>query len=162
MKRRYFVIDIEKCIGCFNCLHACKDEHVGNNWLPVTLPQKLHEQYWLTTKEKVRGQHPMIDVAYLTEPCGHCEEALCVQKGNGAVYRREDGVVLIDQSKATGDLSKLCPFGKISWNEEQGVSQKCTFCAHLLDEGWEQPRCAQACHLGALQMRYEEREDMEK
>ena len=162
MKQRYFVFDTEKCIGCFNCLHACKDEHVGNDFSPVTLPQKLHRQYWLTTTQRVRGQFPMIDVAYLTEPCGHCADAPCVKNGNGAVVRRPDGVVLIDPEKARGmgDLSHLCPFGKISYNEEQGVSQKCTFCAHLLDAGWEKPRCVQACPLRALDMELAEPEEM--
>ena len=152
MKRRYFIFDVEKCIGCFNCLHACKDEHVGNDFSPISLPQKLHRQYWITTTETVRGQFPMVDVAYLTEPCGHCENAPCLASGNGVIFRRNDGIILIDPEKAkeAGDLSGACPFGKISFNEEQGVSQKCTFCAHLLDAGWQQPRCTQACPLGAL------------
>ena len=160
MKRRYFVFDAKKCIGCFNCLHACKDEHVGNDFSPITLPQKLHQQYWLTTTELVRGQFPTIDVSYLTEPCGHCEDAPCLTESSGVIFKRDDGVILIDpiKAKGAGDLSALCPFGKISYNEEQDVSQKCTFCAHLLDEGWEQPRCAQACPLGAIKMEYVEPE----
>ena len=164
MKRRYFVFDAEKCIGCFNCLHACKDEHVGTGFLPVSLPQKLHRQYWLSTKETVRGRFPMIDVAYLTEPCGHCENAPCIASGKGAVIKRDDGVVLIDpeRAKTAGDLSGSCPFGKISFNEEHGVSQKCTFCAHLLDEGREQPRCVQSCPLGALTTEYSEPGSTEK
>jgi len=164
MKRRYFVLDIEKCIGCFNCLHACKDEHVNNDWSPVALPQMLHHEYWLTTTEHVRGQHPMVDVAYLTEPCNHCEHAPCVANGKGAVYRRDDGVVLIDpqRAKALGDISNACPYGKITYNWERGVSQKCTFCAHLLDDGWEEPRCVQACPVpGALASRYCEPEEMD-
>ena len=28
--------------------------------------------------------------------------------------------------------------------------QKCTFCAHLLDEGWKQPRCVEVCPTQAL------------
>jgi Fe-S-cluster-containing dehydrogenase component len=163
MKRRYFIFDIEKCIGCFNCLHACKDEHVGNDFSPVSLPQKLHQQYWITTTERVRGQFPMVDVAYLTEPCNHCQDAPCVRNSNGIIQRREDGIVLIDPEKAkgAGDLSHLCPFGKISYNDEYGVSQKCTFCAHLLDAGWQQPRCVQACPLGTLHMEYTEPDTIE-
>lgn len=163
MKRRYFVMDITKCIGCFNCFHACRDEHLGNDWSPISLPQTLHGQPWLTTTEHVRGQHPMVAVAYITEPCNHCERALCVEGGQGAIYRREDGIVVIDPVKARGmgDMSALCPYGRISYNPEQQVSQKCTFCAHLLDEGWEQPRCVQACPLpGAWEIRYCEPEEM--
>lgn len=163
MKRNYFIIDVDRCIGCFNCMHACKDEHVGNSWLPVTLPQKLHQQHWITTTERVRGQYPMVDVAYLTEPCNHCAHAPCVEHGNGSVYRRPDGIVLIDpqKSRREDNLDAVCPYGKISWNEETKVYQKCTFCAHLLDEGWKQPRCAQACPLGALRMVTMEPEERE-
>ena len=30
------------------------------------------------------------------------------------------------------------------------VPQKSNFCAHLLDNGWKEPRCVQACPTGAL------------
>lgn len=162
MKRRYFVIDVAKCIGCFNCLHACKDEHVGNDWSPVALPQMLHGQGWITVTEHVRGQHPMVDVAYITEPCNHCERALCIEGSRGAIYRREDGVVIIDPAKAAGmgDMSGLCPYGRITYNSEQEISQKCTFCAHLLEDGWEKPRCVQACPTEAISTKYCEPGDM--
>ena len=39
----------------------------------------------------------------------------------------------------------------IHWNEELEVAQKCTGCAHLIDEGWKEPRCVQTCPLRALQ-----------
>jgi hypothetical protein len=44
----------------------------------------------------------------------------------------------------------------IQWNEKLGLPQKCTLCAHLLDEGWEKTRCVQACPTGALTMRHVE------
>ena len=75
----------------------------------------------------------------------------------------EDGIVIIDSVKAKGrgDLFALCPYGKITYNSDLGVSQKCTFCVHLLDEGWEQPRCVQACPIpGARETRYCEPEVM--
>ena len=40
--------------------------------------------------------------------------------------------------------------GAISWNEELNLPQKCTGCAHLLDDGWAEPRCVDACPTGAL------------
>jgi hypothetical protein len=39
-----------------------------------------------------------------------------------------------------------CPYeGVIYFNEDLNIAQKCTGCAHLLDDGWTEPRCADAC-----------------
>src|SRR5208282_1135488 len=43
-----------------------------------------------------------------------------------------------------------CPYGVIFWNEARNIPQKCTFCAHLLDDGWKEPRCVEVCPTGAL------------
>jgi tetrathionate reductase subunit B len=43
-----------------------------------------------------------------------------------------------------------CPYGKIFFNEDLNLAQKCTGCAHLLDRGWKEPRCVDACPTGAL------------
>ena len=43
-----------------------------------------------------------------------------------------------------------CPYRVIYWNEEKNIPQKCTFCAHLLDQGWKEPRCVEACPTKAL------------
>jgi NAD-dependent dihydropyrimidine dehydrogenase PreA subunit len=66
---------------------------------------------------------------------------------NNAVYRRDDGIVIIDPDKAKGQKSivKSCPYRLIYWNEAKNIPQKCTFCAHLLDNGWKEPRCVEAC-----------------
>jgi ferredoxin len=82
----------------------------------------------------------------------HCDGAPCVAAGGGAVSQRSDGIVLIDPTKARGQRALLdaCPYGAIWWNEEEDLPQKCTLCAHLLDDGWPAPRCVQACPTGAL------------
>lgn len=71
----------------------------------------------------------------------------------GAVYRREDGIVIIDPEKSKGhrEIVDACPYGVIYWNEQLSIPQKCTMCAHLLDSGWQEPRCVTACPSGALQ-----------
>ena len=71
---------------------------------------------------------------------------------DGAVYRREDGIVIIDPEKAKGqkDIVNACPYRVIFWNEELELPQKCTMCAHRLDEGEKEPRCVEACPTGAL------------
>jgi len=116
---------------------------------------------------KERGQYPLIDVAYLPTPCMHCESAPCVKASIaagklGAVYKREDGIIIIDPAETKGmrDLVNACPYGAIYWNEEADLPQKCTFCAHLLDKGWEKPRCVQACPTGALRMVKTEKAEM--
>lgn len=152
MEKMHIVFDVDKCVGCYNCLLACQDEFIGNDWLPYTQAQEKHGEKWLKTTRVERGRAPITEVAFVTEMCRHCENAACEKAFPDAVIRRDDGIVLLDPQKAQGnrDLVKACPYGMIAWNEERQSAQKCTMCAHLLDEGWEEPRCVQACPLRAL------------
>jgi len=114
---------------------------------------------------KERGEYPLVDVSYLPVPCMHCDNPPCVKKSkNKAIQKRKDGIVIIDPEKAKGqkDLVDACPYGAIWWNEEKAVPQKCTFCLHLLEDGWKEPRCVQACPTGALQVVYAEDTEMQK
>ena len=78
--------------------------------------------------------------------------------------KREDGIVIIDPKKAKGqkDLVDSCPYGAIWWNAEKEVPQKCTFCVHLLEDGWNKPRCVQACPTGSITILYVEDAEMKK
>jgi len=42
------------------------------------------------------------------------------------------------------------------------VAQKCTFCVHLLEDGWKEPRCVQACPTGCLKAVCAEEAELEK
>ncbi len=152
MKKWNFILDVKLCQGCNNCFLACRDEFFENDFQPYSLAQQRHGQKWMSIKQKERGQYPRIDVAYLTAPCMQCDDAPCIKKSDGAVYKREDGIVIIDPEKSKGkkDIVKTCPYNAISWNEESQVPQKCTFCVHLLEEGWKVPRCVQSCPTEAL------------
>lgn len=163
MRKWHMVIDVEKCVDCNNCFLACKDEHVDNEWPGYTLAQPLHGHRWMNIMRKERGTYPMVDVAYRPTPCMHCDDAPCIKEAaNDAVYKRDDGIVIIDPDKGMGqkDLVKACPYGAIFWNQEMNVPQKCTFCAHLLDRGWKKPRCVQSCPTGAIEVVFAEDEDM--
>jgi ferredoxin len=95
----------------------------------------------------------------------HCESAPCIKAAaNGEIYRRPDGIVIVDPVKSKGrkNLVNACPYGAIQWNEKQDLPQKCTLCAHLLDGGWEKSRCVQSCPTGALSMIHAEDDEMEK
>lgn len=164
MKKWHMIIDVEKCEDCNNCFLACKDEHIDNEWSGYALPQPRHEQRWIDILRKERGKFPLIDVNFLPKTCMHCDNAPCIKASNGSIDKRRDGIVFIDPYRAKGqkDLTKACPYGMIWWNEEQDVPQKCTFCAHLLDEGWKKPRCVQACPTGALRVEYVDDGEMAK
>ena len=153
MARYGMVINIDKCNGCYSCYLSCKDEFEGNDYPPYSAAQPLKGKSWIRINERERGACPKVKVDYIPLPCLHCNEATCVKTSfNGAVYLRPDGIVLIDPEKAVGQrgIISSCPHRVIHWNEERNIPQKCTFCAHLLDQGWKEPRCVEACPSGAL------------
>lgn len=149
---KVFVFDAAKCNGCVNCQIACKDEHCVNDWSPYAKPQPNTGQFWIKIDGKTHGQTPKVKVEYLLSMCNHCENAPCMQAAeNEAVYRRDDGLVIIDPEKAVGQkaIVDACPYGAVYWNEGLNIPQKCTGCAHLLDAG-EVPHCADLCVTKAL------------
>ncbi len=156
MKSWHVIVDVASCQDCNNCLLACKDEHWDNAWPGYTQPQPRHGHRWIDVVRSERGQFPLVDVAYVPTMCMHCDDAPCMKSSSGAVYKRKDGIVMIDPKKAKGqrDLVDTCPYNLIWWNETENLPQKCTFCAHLIDDGWQQTRCSQTCPTGALRMEY--------
>jgi len=147
------IIDINKCNGCYNCFLACKDEYTGNDYLPYSVGEPNEARPFMKMTEKEMGKCPKVKVDYVAQPCLQCADATCVKMAtNGEVYRRPDGIVIIDPEKAKGkrEIVNSCPHRVISWNEERDVAQKCTFCVHLLENGAKEPRCAEACPSGAI------------
>jgi Fe-S-cluster-containing dehydrogenase component len=153
MAKYGMVIDVERCVGCYACWIACFDEHVGVDHKPIAAAQPESGHRWMDIKPREQGTFPKLKVTHTPLPCLMCEDAPCMKvESNGAVTRRPDGIVLIDPEKARGQkqLIRSCPYGVIYWNELLNTAQKCTFCAHLLDEGWKQPRCVEVCPTQAL------------
>lgn len=154
MGKKVFVVDVARCNGCYSCQIACKDEHVGNDWSPYAKPQPDTGQFWLRVNDYVRGTVPKVKLHYVPVPCQHCDEAPCLAACpvEGVIYRRDDGLVVVDPLKCTGCRECLlsCPYDALFFNEDLNIAQKCTGCAHLLDEGWSVPRCVDVCPTGAL------------
>jgi Fe-S-cluster-containing dehydrogenase component len=139
MARLSMLFDVTKCSGCHNCFLACRDEYYGNDYSPYSAPQPLDGQFWMQIKEVERGSFPKPKLDYIPLPCQHCEKAPCIDVAtDGAAYRRKDGIV------------NSCPYRVVFWNAELDIPQKCTMCAHRLDEGEAMPRCVEACPTGAL------------
>jgi tetrathionate reductase subunit B len=151
---KVMVIDLAICNGCHNCQIACKDEHVANDWTPVARPQPDTGQFWHKVINLERGTVPKVMVTYHHSMCQHCEEAPCIQAcPSHAIYRRSDGAVIIDPEKCRGNKMCMaaCPYENVIYfNDDLNIAQKCTFCAHLLDRGWTETRCSDACPTGAL------------
>jgi Fe-S-cluster-containing hydrogenase component 2 len=95
----------------------------------------------------------MIDVAYMPVMCQHCDDAPCIKAAeNSAIKKRADGIVIIDPIKAKGQkhIVESCPYNAIWWNEKLQLPQIWIFDAHLLDDGWKQPRAASVCATEAI------------
>jgi Fe-S-cluster-containing dehydrogenase component len=111
-------------------------------------------------EQRVRGTAPKVKVAYRPHLCMHCDEAPCMDACpiEGAIYKREDGLVIIDPAACTGcrNCVDVCPYNAIYFNEDLNIAQKCTGCAHLLDDGWKEPRCVDACPTNVIRLVGEE------
>lgn len=150
MKR--FVVDPSLCIYCANCQNACKDEHCGVDRLPVAASQG-EGQFWIRIDEREVCSADKVRLQRTPVICQHCENPACAEAcPHGAVSKRSDGLVIIDSAacQGCGACREACPYSVIYENTALGISQKCTGCAHLLDAGWERPRCVNACPTDAL------------
>lgn len=147
------IIKSDQCIGCYNCFLACQDEFCGNAYDGYAAAAPMEGHNWMRVTEVERGQYPRVKMSYVPMTCMHCEDAPCVAAAeNNAVYRRPDGIVVIDPVKAKGQkhLVNACPYRVIEWNEEAQLAQKCNMCAHALDKGEKEPRCVESCPTNAI------------
>lgn len=142
MSEKILLIDVDKCVGCYACEIACKQEHdlpLDPRWCRVVSigPRTLQEKHHL-------------DI--LPAMCFQCEEPVCSYFcSSGAIKKREDGLVIIDEDECTGCELCIygCPYGAIYFNQEREIAGKCSFCTSRIDNGLE-PSCVQHCIGGAL------------
>lgn len=85
---------------------------------------------------------------YLPRICNHCTYPACLAAcPRNAIYKRkEDGVVLIDQSRCRGyrECVKACPYGKPMFRANHETSEKCVGCYPKLEKG-RQTQCVEQC-----------------
>jgi len=171
------VIDLKKCIGCWGCTVACKEEH----FLP---PGML----WNRVLISETGKYPSVVKLMVPVLCNHCKEAACVEVcPTGATLKREDGIVMIDDDKCIGCRYCLiaCPYqqrspykddkaeyfpgqgftlfevlGRKIYPLQKGTMTKCNFCVERIEEGELKglqpgldrdatPACVNICPVGA-------------
>ena len=137
MSQKTLVIDLDRCIGCYACEIACKQEN--------HVPLGMHYNKVLTIGPI--GEFPNIRQYFLPAVCQVCRDAPCVKVcPTGASYRTEDGQIMINKEKCIGCklCMSACPYGARTYNAEKKVVEKCTLCDHLQAIG-EKPACVKAC-----------------
>lgn len=153
------VVDLKRCYGCNACTIACKQK----NGTPKGV-------FWCKVYATESGQYPHARREYKPALCMHCADAPCVDAcPTGASYKREDGIVLVDQAKCIGCRYCLvsCPYDARYFDfgaeggyfpglepnpyeqaqaskHKKGTVNKCTLCYDRIEEGGI-PACAQTC-----------------
>jgi len=143
MARYGMVIDLSFCMRCRACMVACKTEHQ----IP-TGKHNGHEYYRISVLEYEKGKYPLAKRIFAPVLCMHCQAAPCIDSCPilGAIYRREDGIVVVDKAKCNGCqlCMQVCPYDALYLDEERSVVDKCDFCAERLGQGLE-PACVATC-----------------
>ena len=162
------LIDIEKCIGCGNCVRACAAE----NGVPEGFYRTWIERYviegWPKESESPQvdspegGIHgfPPKDISasakafFVPKMCNHCADSPCTQVCPvGATFVTPDGVVLVDSKYCLGCsyCVQACPYGCRFINPKTHTAEKCTLCYHRITQGLT-TACCEACPTAARQL----------
>ena len=136
--------DITKCIGCLNCVSACKDTYGLDNDVPRVWQKNdgLSANNWTAILQKPEGH-------YIRKQCRHCLEPACASACPvGALHQTPEGAVVYDQDRCLGCryCMMACPYGipRYDWDEPVPYIRKCVLCHDRLERG-EQPACTAAC-----------------
>lgn len=136
MARFGMVIDTAKCVGCMDCVVACKTE---NN-----VPEGYNRD-WIV--QDVNGMFPTLTMEIRTERCNQCSNPPCVTCcPTGASHVHDiGGVVLVTKEECIGCKACLasCPYDA-RFIHPDGYADKCTFCIHRVEKGID-PACVAVC-----------------
>lgn len=147
MKSRWGIyVDVKRCVGCYACVVACKEVNRLPPFAPE-LPPKESVNWIQIEAHSPRGEFPDPSLLFIPKHCNHCENPACADACPArAIYKRNDGIVLISPEMCTGcqDCVAACPYGQMHYNPDTGVAEKCTLCVHLVERG-EDPACVSTC-----------------
>jgi len=168
-------IDVEVCIGCGNCVRACKTENdvpAGPAYFRTWV-----ERYHIPKKplDPLDAEdHPTVDSPnggydgfperyeegdagksfFVPKLCNHCAHSPCVQVCPvGATFESPDGVVLVDKSYCLGCryCVQACPYGCRYIDPRTNTVDKCNLCYHRITKGLT-TACCESCPTGARRL----------
>lgn len=141
--------DITKCMGCNECVKACKIV----NELPIDRPRFWHKNDGLSANN---WTSVLSDGKYnVRKQCRHCIEPACVSVCPvGALQKTKMGAVIYDKKRCLGCryCMMACPYGipRYDWDNTVPYIKKCIFCYYKIQTGeLKQPACTSACPTGA-------------
>jgi formate dehydrogenase iron-sulfur subunit len=136
--------DVTKCIGCLECVAACKKvNHLGMDVPRVWQKNDgLSAVNWTSVLQKP-GDH------YIRKQCRHCLEPACVTACPvGALHKSQEGAIIYDDGKCLGCryCMMACPYGipRYDWDKPVPYVRKCILCYERIRKGG-QPACTEAC-----------------
>ena len=145
-RTRAILFDSAKCIGCRQCVEACKDW----NDLPRGNTYRIGASNWLTIEPPVLEGTA---TRWGRNSCMHCEYPLCAAVCPvEAITKYQEGPVVIDAAACIGCeyCIHACPWQVISKDEITHKARKCTMC-HDRVAGGSMPFCVQSCPVEALE-----------
>ena len=95
-----FFIDSSRCTGCKTCELACKDfKDLG----PEVSFRRIYEYAGGDWQEDNGVWHQNVFAYYLSISCNHCDDPACTKVcPSGAMHKREDGFVVVDEDVCIG------------------------------------------------------------
>ena len=160
------IIDIDKCIGCGNCVRACAQENkVPKGYFRTWVERYHRSDFHLETPEVIspdggKEGFPAVDKGaegeyfFVPKMCNQCAESPCTQVCPvGATFVSPDGAVLIDPKYCLGCAYcvQACPYGCRYIHPTKQVVDKCTLCYHRITKGLT-TACCENCPTGARQL----------
>ncbi len=172
-----YALNLDVCIGCRKCVHACVAENNQSRdpaieWIRVL---ELDKGGFNLEHASHNYTHPVPQEGkfYMPVQCHQCENPPCVKVCPvGATWQEEDGITVVDYNWCIGCryCQAACPYYARRFNfykpriksseinTEQaylgnrirptGVIEKCTFCIQRTRKGL-MPACLEACPTGA-------------
>lgn len=144
-KPKAILTDITKCIGCTECVNACK---VIND-LPADKPRAWQKNDGLSASNWTSILHD--GTHHVRKQCRHCQEPACASVCPvGALHQTEMGAVIYDDYKCLGCryCMMACPYGipRYDWDKPDPYVRKCILCYENIQSGKiDQPACTSAC-----------------